>query len=153
MNKRFSRKLYEENDKKGKEVAIQFLRQLGYNDLDPTEMLKDGDIQMKLNGHNYIAEVEIKSQWKNESNWQTIWPDIRVPHRKATSKANFYVMFNHNCTCLGMIDMSIIKESKITQISNRFMDNEDFFSIPYQQWTFYRRVETGWETIDNSLEV
>ena len=125
MNKRFSRKLYEENDKKGKEVAIQFLRQLGYGDLDPTEMLKDGDIQMKLNGHNYIAEVEIKSQWKNESNWQTIWPDIRVPHRKAT----------------------------ITQVSNRFMDNEDFFSIPYQQWTFYRRVETGWETIDNSLEV
>jgi hypothetical protein len=150
MNKRFSRRLYEENDKKGKETAMEFLRQLGYVSLDPTEIYKAGDIQMKKNDHVYIAEVEIKSQWTNESNWQTIWPDIRIPHRKKDSEAHFYIMFNNNCSCLGMIDMEIVKKSAITQISNRYMDNEDFFSIPYRKWFFYKREEKGWTPIDNS---
>jgi hypothetical protein len=147
MNKRFSRKLYVENDAKGKAKGIEFLSQLGYTELATSEMYKKGDIKMRKEGKLYIAEVEIKSQWKKEDSWQLEWKDIRIPYRKKESDAAFYIMFNHNCTCLAFIDMFKVKESDITQVSNRFMDNEDFFSIPYEKWTFYKKT-TVWEEID-----
>jgi hypothetical protein len=148
MVKPFSRELYTENDVKAKSELRVFLSQLGYDITDKDagrELFKKGDIFVYDSKQNPIlVETEIKKVWIKEDGWETKWTTIHVPFRKKSSEAMYHVMFNFNLTALAMIEMSKIKQAEVVTKNTRYTTAEQFFSLPYQDFNFYHKIENTW---------
>lgn len=156
MNKRFSRSLYDECDGVGKREAEKFLVQLGYTSYDKCdeELFKKGDFYL-LNEEKEkkLIEVELKLVWKKELGWETKWEDIHIPMRKKSSKADIYIMFNYNCTCLAMMEMEKVKQGKVINKHTCYMNSEDFISVPYEQFQFFSKEGLEWTEIRRTERV
>jgi len=159
MNKTFSRETYNQSDKISKIEAIKFLNQLGYKSvLSDKELYKKGDFySIDPNGNKILVEVEVKFVW-DEPKWKKeCWDTIHIPYRKHESMSSIFIMFNHDFSSLATIDMKeILTKGEIIKKPTKYSDEdengkkieEDFFSLPYTNFTFYIKKENDrWSKI------
>ena len=141
FNRKFSRALYEENDKRARDAVIPFLIKNGHTILENVENFSF-DIKSKKGDNTYFSEVEIKNQWNGD--WNPNWKEIRIPYRKhrLINKMhemgadnhffNFYVLRGDTKMAWRIKDY-IVAESEVRQLFSRRVKGESFFHIPYEK--------------------
>jgi hypothetical protein len=149
--KRFSKKLYQENDQIAKEIVLDYLISTGYYKLETPlnkqkELYKKQDFEVVLisKGKKVPVEVERKKVWTKSFEWQG-WSTIDVPVRKSESKAKLYVMVNEPCDTIAVTKMKKVLNSKISSKRTIYTDNEDFYNVELSEFKFYRRKNGTWE--------
>ena len=129
--KKFSQKLYDEADRKAKDIMRSYLESEGYSLLDDEEKYSC-DIEGK-DGQGW--EVEIKYSWGRE--WPSSWRDVRIAYRKkklleskGSENITFYVL-NSMCKEAWEIPGQAVSEAEVVEVSNKFIPRgELFYSIP-----------------------
>ncbi len=148
--KKFSKELYDENDKLAKDVACDFLISRGFILETPLseqkEIYKKGDFYIKLNKSIILVEVERKKVWKKSGEWEG-WNTIDIPYRKKDSKSNIFIMVNNNCDTIAMIKTEKILESKVQTKDTKYTTDEKFFNVNLDNFYFYYKVNNKWKRI------
>jgi hypothetical protein len=129
--KKFSQKLYDEADRKAKDIMRSYLESEGYSLLDDEEKYSC-DIEGK-DGQGW--EVEIKYSWGRK--WPPSWRDVRIAYRKkkllerkGSENITFYVL-NSMCEEAWEIPGQAVSEAEVVEVSNKFVPRgELFYSIP-----------------------
>lgn len=137
--KTFSRPLYEKYNDHGIQVAVSFLRQLGYEPVNFDESYKSHDFVVSKNGQTYKIECEVSAKW---TNLQFPYRCMSVPYRKKDSKADFYVRTNPSGTALFFVPMAKVLSAPIIQKDTTYTKNEEFFNVDVAGLTLYY-VEDG----------
>ena len=140
--RKFQYKSYKENDNKAKEAIVKHLKLNGHTILN-TEENYSFDIHSKKDEVMHYSEVEMKNQWVGE--WNPLWKEIRIPHRKiklvnkfrklnnGEGIFNFYIIRN-DCKYAWKINESQMTQDSIKEIwLSNAKRNEHFFHIPYTE--------------------
>jgi len=150
--KKFSKELYDENDKLAKNTACDFLISKGFIleiPLDEQkEIYKKGDFYIKLKNSNVLVEVERKKVWKKSGEWEG-WSTIDIPYRKKDSKSNIFIMVNNSCDTIATIKTEKILESKVQTKDTKYTTDEKFFNVNLDNFYFYYKVKDKWKRIRN----
>ena len=156
--KKFSKKLYDENDQIAKEVALDYLISTGYYKLETKlgeqkEQYKKQDFEIVLISKNkkVSVEVERKKVWTKSCEWQG-WSTIDVPVRKNETKAKLYVMINNPGDTIAITRMKKVLNSKISSKRTIYTDNEDFFNVALSEFKFYCKKNGIWEICKKKLK-
>lgn len=153
--KKFSKELYDENDRIAKNVAVEFLESTGFYKLETPlseqkEEFKKQDFEIVLvpDNQKISVEVERKKVWSKTCEWQG-WPTIDVPVRKNKSKARLYIMINDLCNTIAITMMKNVLKSRISPKKTIYTKNEDFFNVEKKEFKFYCKKNHGWERCEN----
>ena len=142
--KRFNKKLWEENDTKGKEFATFILKKI-YGDNIKIEEGTEYGVDLKLfNGDNILiktAEVEVRRNWSNDSKFP--FDTLNIPYRKKkffTNNICEYVSINRLFTRCLLIKEKDILNSPIEENKNKYVKNgERFFKVDISKCKEYTR--------------
>jgi hypothetical protein len=132
--KRFNKKLWKENDKKGKEFATSMLKKIYGNNIKIVEGIEYG-VDLKLFNEDNIliktAEVEVRHNWSNDSKFP--FDTLNIPYRKKkffTNNICEYVSINRLFTRCLLIKEKDILNSPIEENKNKYVKSgEKFFKI------------------------
>lgn len=149
--KPFDRKLCAENDMKAKRVAVDFLGQFGFHHRAGEEAFHKWDLILEKDGKEIPVEVERKRVWTKTAEWQG-WPTIDVPVRKRDSKAEWFIMVNHDCDTLCFAKMEHVltspvgtKNTKVPQSGGVVLtESEPFFRAGLNIFRFFSLVFDQW---------
>jgi len=142
--KRFNKKLWEENDTKGKEFATFILKKIYGDNIKIEEGTKYG-VDLKLfNGDNILiktAEVEVRRNWSNDSKFP--FDTLNIPYRKKkffTNNICEYVSINRLFTRCLLIKEKDILNSPIEENKNKYVKSgEKFFKVDISKCKEYTR--------------
>ncbi len=140
--RKFQYKSYRENDNKAKNAIVNYLKINGH-DILSTDENYSFDIRSKKDEVMYYFEVEMKNQWVGD--WNPLWKEIRIPHRKiklvnkfrqlnsSECVFNFYILRN-DCNYAWKINESQMTQDSIKEIwLSNAKRSEHFFHIPYTE--------------------
>jgi hypothetical protein len=157
MNRlRFTEKNYNRYDEVAKQKATNFLQSKNFTPIqNNAELYCDGDfwVYNKILNKKFLVEVEVKNVWNGK---HFPYPTIHVPTRKSKSKADIYIMFNSDLSCLFVTKMKSILNSKVVYKStkNKYTNiqtfNEKFFEFSLTNAKFYSLDNTQWINYDCS---
>jgi hypothetical protein len=135
--KQFSKKLFQENDAKARELAKKY-----YSDLD----IKDNpdqygvDLFAYKNGeHVSCIEVEIKRVWKGKD---FPYGTVQFPERKwkyvcQNDKPVVFFMANNNGTRALIVEGKDVVKAPLRMIPNKYVGKDEyFFQVPLDKCTF-----------------
>ena len=137
--KSFDRKLYDQYNEHGIQVAVSFLRQLGYEPSNFDECYKSHDFVVVKDGRTYKVECEVSAKWIN---LQFPYRYMSVPYRKKDSKADFYIRTNPAGSSLLFMPMAKVLASPLISKDTTYTKNEKFFNVDVASLTLYY-VEDG----------
>jgi len=140
MSKPFSRQLYIENNQRAINKTTEILSHYKYHLYDSSEAFKSHDAIYKRNNEFLKVEVEVSSSW-NTTHFP--FPVLTCPYRKAQSKADLYIIYNHDLSSYGIIPMKQVHTSPIIKKNTKYTKDEPFFNIHLSDVDFY---------INNTLE-
>ena len=131
--KRFNKKLWKENDKKGKEFATSILKKIYGNNIKIVEGTEYG-VDLKLFEDDILiktAEVEVRHSWGNDSKFP--FNTVNIPYRKKkffTNNICEYISINRLFTRCLLIKEKDISSSPIEENKNKYVKSgEKFFKI------------------------
>ena len=131
--KRFNKKLWKENDKKGKEFATSILKKIYGNNIKIVEGVEYG-VDLKLFEDDTLiktAEVEVRHSWGNDSKFP--FNTVNIPYRKKkffTNNICEYISINRLFTRCLLIKEKDISSSPIEENKNKYVKRgEKFFKI------------------------
>jgi hypothetical protein len=167
MNKKkFSGDDYNENDPQSKQEAVDFLSQISKRIslrtplTEQQEAYKKRDFTVYHDDTPITVEVERKLVWVSSDgsfkihfwrrNEDVVCDTVDVPARKDESRANWYVMFNHDFSALAFTEMKNVLSSPVIQKDTRQKrvsdtKNEDFFRVPISLFTIYTKNDGAWQ--------
>jgi len=131
--KKFNKKLWVENDKRGKEFAISLLKNI-YNNIKIIEGEKYG-VDLKIfNGSNILiktVEVEVRRNWNSDSKFP--FNTLNIPYRKKkffiTNNCEYISINNLFTRCLLIKEKDIL-ESPIEENKNKYIKTgEKFYKV------------------------
>ena len=133
MYKKFDKKLFEENDKKGKDFVIKILKKMY-----PNHNIIEGDkfgvdlkvIDPKYNTIFITAEVEVRHNWKDNGPFP--FQTINIPERKTKFFNGLckYFSVNKNINQCMMIEDKDILNSPLEENPNKYVtSNEKFYKV------------------------
>jgi hypothetical protein len=128
--KKFDKKLYNQNDNKARKAGIKFWKSKGYNiQNNPDEF--GPDLIAEKDGDSFFVEVEVKHNWNKE---QFPFNDLQIPERKkkfaTIAQKTYFMVFNSILNRAFICSNKTLLNSPLQNISNKYMDNENFFKIP-----------------------
>jgi len=131
--KRFNKKLWKENDKKGKEFATSILKKIYGNNIKIVEGVEYG-VDLKLFEDDTLiktAEVEVRHNWGNDSKFP--FNTVNIPYRKKkffTNNICEYISINRLFTRCLLIKEKDISSSPIEENKNKYVKSgEKFFMV------------------------
>jgi len=131
--KRFNKKLWKENDKKGKEFATSILKKIYGNNIKIVEGVEYG-VDLKLFEDDTLiktAEVEVRHNWGNDSKFP--FNTVNIPYRKKkffTNNICEYISINRLFTRCLLIKEKDISSSPIEENKNKYVKSgEKFFKV------------------------
>jgi hypothetical protein len=131
--KRFNKKLWKENDKKGKEFATSILKKIYGNNIKIVEGIEYG-VDLKLFENDILiktAEVEVRHNWGNDSKFP--FNTVNIPYRKKkffTNNICEYISINRLFTRCLLIKEKDISSSPIEENKNKYVKSgEKFFKV------------------------
>ena len=137
-HKKFSKKLYSQNDPKSRKIVIEYFKKQGII-LRNNENKYGVDLVSEDGKHQY--EVEHRLIWETE---EFPYDEINVPERKAkffVDKCVSYVILSRDYSQLGMINgkelAKHIKDENLKESSNKYIrEGEYFYKVPKSafQW-------------------
>lgn len=150
--KSFNKKLFEQNDPKARQIAIEYFAKQGYDVRDNPNKYGVDLIAWKIHEHDpaneyicedcsiqFCIEVEIKRVWKGD---EFPWLTVQFPERKAkyiyqSDKPVKFFMLNAQCNRAFIVDGAEILKSKLKMVPNMYMrDDEYFFQVPIDKGEF-----------------
>ena len=134
----FHQELYDRYNPIGIQVAVSFLRQLGYTPVNFDEKYKY-DFVVEKDGKEYRVECEVTTKWIHK---QFPYRYMSVPHRKKDYTADFYIRTNPTGSALFFMPMSKVKEAPVIRKDTSYTKNEPFFNVDTETLTLYY-VEDG----------
>jgi len=156
--KKFSHKLYAENDIRGKKESIMFLKNLGFQCIDKDEKYKEGDLIFKRDDKIITIEVEVRGK-RSWDNGHFPFKTIHIPLRKKDEPVDYYFSFSNSLNNLIIIKSSIVKneinrETINTQndVSLEITHNETFQNISIEKTTEYCKINNNWQRIRKGKE-
>jgi hypothetical protein len=156
VNKKFDQKLCDQSDPKSKALIYSFLRQrfpsiyelIPISDQTEAYSMYDLEIVDKRSGSNVYLEVEQKIVWFNRGMWQG-WDTVDIPYRKRSSKADFFFLINKWFDTFLVIEMDVVKGSRLIYKNTKYTSEEPFFSVPVELFTMvYKNSEGLFRKID-----
>ena len=131
--KKFNKKLWVENDKRGKEFAISLLKNI-YNNIKIIEGEKYG-VDLKIfNGSNILiktVEVEVRRNWNSDSKFP--FNTLNIPYRKKKffiANNCEYISINSLFTRCLLTKEKDILESPIEENKNKYVKaGEKFYKV------------------------
>ena len=137
MFKKFDKKLYEENDHKGKIFASSILKKMypSYNIVEGDKFGVDLKvIDPKDNSIFITAEVEVRHNWNNDGDFP--FSTINIPYRKQkffNGKCKYFSINKNLNRCL-IIDDKDILNSPLEENPNKYVSsNEKFYKVPVEK--------------------
>tara|TARA_R110002051_G_C8463587_1_gene458810 strand:+ start:156 stop:602 length:447 start_codon:yes stop_codon:yes gene_type:complete len=132
--KKFNKKLWIENDKRGKEFAISLLKNIYNNNIKIIEGEKYG-VDLKIFNKNNVliktAEVEVRHNWNTDSKFP--FNTLNIPYRKKkffiTNNCEYISINNLFTRCLLIKEKDIL-ESPIEENKNKYIKTgEKFYKV------------------------
>ena len=141
MNKKFSYDLFDEYNNRGIQVAVSFLRQLGYKPINFDEAYKSHDFVVEKDGQTYKIECEVTQKWIT-----TAFPYryMSIPYRKKDSKADYYIRSNNQGTALYFLPMKDILSAEVINKDTIYSTNEPFFNLSVKNLKLYYFEDGDW---------
>jgi hypothetical protein len=136
----FSQELYDAYNNHGIQVAVSFLRQLGYEPVSFDERYKY-DFTVSKDGKEYKVETEVSQKWKNR---QFPYRNMSVPYRKKDYTADFYIRTNPSGTALFFLPMKDVFEAPVIRKDTSYTQNEPFFNVDTKNLTLYYYEDDAW---------
>jgi hypothetical protein len=164
--KKFSKKLFEQNDPKARKIAIEYFKKFnirledhpnkygpdlkamckfcfeaGYT-LDSCEICGSEDEPWREREFvpPFYVEVEVKRVWKGD---EFPWATVQFPERKAkyiyqSDKPVIFFMLNAKCNRAFIVEGRHILKSKLVPVHNMYMRGGDefFFQVPINKGKF-----------------
>ena len=137
--KPFSKKLFEQNDAKARELAKKFFKEQFDVELEDHPKKYDVDLVRK-DGEGYV-ECEIKNVWKEE---EFPYDSVQFPERKAkytyqNDKPVIYFMLNAKCNRCLLVKGEDLLKSPLKKVWNKYMKSGDemFFQVPLDKVEFF----------------
>ena len=141
--KKFNKKLWRENDKKGKEFATSILKKIYGNNIKIVEGVEYG-VDLKLFEDDTLiktAEVEVRHSWSNDSKFP--FNTVNIPYRKKkffTNNICEYISINRLFTRCLLIKEKDISSSPIEENKNKYVKSgEKFFKVDISKCKEYTR--------------
>jgi hypothetical protein len=137
--KRFDKALFEENDKKAREIAKRYFSKPGYIAQDnPYKYGADLAVyDTTMCSTILYIETEIKRVWKTDD---FPWDTIQFPERKAKyiQQAKpvpvVYFMLNKECTSALIVKGQDLIDSPLVEVSNKeIKSGELFYQVPFEK--------------------
>ena len=151
MNKRFSKELYDESNTVAMSTAVTILETI----CDGKAYRLDVPLHMQeesYKSHDFVisrlhdkgttnvyVEAERKLVWGTSGKWEG-FNTIDVPHRKAQSKADLFVMVNAKNDTAAIARMKDIISSPVETKKTIYTDAEKFFKVGLDKFKFYYDV-------------
>ena len=135
MNKKFDQALYDENDRIAKAAVANYLTRT------KRVRIEEGT-QYGVDLHMYqddklvgVIEVERRHNWVDTFPFRT----VHVPLRKrklleGTPASSFLFSVRSDCAMALWCPGETILASPVVSMSNKYMDNEQFFDVPSLHW-------------------
>lgn len=150
---KFDQKLYDENNPLAIKTVTDCLTSSGefYFDIHPLEQgekFKSHDFYLihKETKNKVYFEVERRLSWEKDFKWQG-FPDLNIPFRKASSRADVFAVINMNANAIAFIMAKEVLGSgtyyKKTKVDN-YKEPEKFFSVKLNKVTFLSKRENEW---------
>jgi hypothetical protein len=134
MSKPFSRQLYNENNQRAITKTTEILKTYGYTLHDASEAYKSHDAIYKRNNEFLKVELEVSTAW-NTTHFP--FPVLTCPYRKAQSKADLYIIYNHDLSSYGIIPMKNVHTSPVIKKNTKYTKDEPFFYVHISNVDFY----------------
>ena len=154
MDKPFDRDLYNQNDIRAKQEAVNLLQDHGFKLetqlQDQQEQYKKWDLYITRTQDQKVitVETEVKRVWDRSGVWQG-FQTIDIPHRKKHSQANVFIMFNKQLNTAAISTMHLIHQSPVTVKDTIYTAGERFFNCPLEIFRFYVKKEGTWSRMAN----
>ena len=137
MNKRFDRKLYEENDRKAKEAVAKLFEGSKFSVKENTKKTAVDLLLYKGEEHVGYVECERKLVWEGDFQWDT----IQIPERKAKyanlDKPTTFIIFDKEFKNYYSISGEILLKSNLVEVPNKYVyKGEKFFQVPVKKAKF-----------------
>ena len=155
--KPFSQKTYNRTDNKGKETAIMFLLEHGFN-FTEEQLLKneqerykicDFEITKKDTKKSYLIEVEVREMWIVKGKWMK-YNTVHIPGRKNETQSDIYIVINSTHDTIGICKTENILNSPIITINTRSTINENFYDVKLCKFRFFdKQYNSEWKLIKN----
>ena len=135
LNKPFDKKLYDENDPKGKEALTKHLLKSGYTNVDTTENYKYDAAATDLEGNVVLFEVEVAGIGRFES-IKNKYGTVSIRYKRCKSPADILITMNNECTEMCWIRKELaIKEEYLIKKRN-YYGVELFYHVPKELFSF-----------------
>lgn len=141
MYKPFSQALYDENNKKGIQIANDFLTSQGYKFVNDIEAYKSHDFIVQKDNKTYKVEVEISKIWNTI---RFPFKSMTVPYRKKDSQADLFIQTNVFGNSLHMCPMTVVKASPVIRKDTRYTKNEPFFNVSLNSLQHFILEDDSW---------
>lgn len=152
-NKPFDKKLYDANNLLCITIVSNFFISMGYtyeiNPILQPEKFKDCDFELFKSGEKIKFEVERKTPWIKDFEWQG-YSTLDVPVRKRDSKADVFVMMNNNANTLAIIKMADVLASRVITKDTTYTQDEEFFAVNLDRVIF---VAMKFQTIKKRISL
>lgn len=134
--KRFSKRLYNQNDSQAKDICKEFWANREIELRDNPNRYGPDLLMFKDNEQIGMVECEIKRVWKGKD---FPWPTIQFPERKAKyidaadGKIIFF-MLNNECTHAVIVEGNDLITSEKKEVSNIYVrKGEYFYQVPVEK--------------------
>lgn len=136
MNKRFDRKLYEENDRKAKEAVAKLFEGSKFSVKENTKKTAVDLLLYKGEEHVGYVECEFKRVWTGDFEYDT----LQIPQRKykyaQLDKTTYYIVFNNDGTKHMALKGEDLLSSPLKEVPNKYVyQGESFFQVPLKKTT------------------
>lgn len=139
--KKFSRELYTKWNQHGIQVAVSFLRQLGYNPVNFDEAYSSHDFVVEKDGRTFKIECEVTEKWVFR---QFPYRYMSVPYGKKDSQADYYIRTNPKGDALFFMPMRDIFKAPIIRKDTIYTKNEPFFNVDTETLKLYYYEDGEW---------
>jgi len=131
VHKRFDKKLFEENDKKAKGIAIKYYKDLGYN-IEENSKRYGPDLLLHDKDNKFIGYVECekKNVWKE---YEFPYDSVQFPERKKKYVLTnqdcivTFFMVNKECSRALIVDGNDLINSPLEEVSNKYIRKGEYF--------------------------
>ena len=139
--KPFSKKDYEESDKKAKDALRSYLdskniwtciRETYGADIKSLVRKDPGNVDSL---YTMFHEVEIQKRW--DEVWPSWWETFHIPYRKKRlidslpGRPLYFWSLNEHCTKAWCVDSEVVSKSEVKEVSNKVINKgELFYKVP-----------------------
>lgn len=158
---KFSKERYQKYDEPAKQIAIEWLGQLGFEDIQENTAEAQRNFKEIWDVRGFKAEV---GEWRIEAeikaDWGTVWtdmpfkwPTMDIPYRKrdkAEVQATHMMVIGGDYQRLFIVNRDVMLNEEFTKISSKWVRNrkreEPFFNIvlPAPKSAFWFKKNSKW---------